>query len=355
MEKKRLLSLDVLRGMTVAGMILVNDGYGDTFATLKHSAWNGMTPCDLVFPFFLWIMGISTYLSLRKYQFHFSPAVGRKILKRTVLIFLIGLAINWLSIALNGDLGWSHLRIMAVMQRIALCYGVVSLLALFVNHKYVPHICCGLLIAYAAILLMGNGYAEDGTNIAARIDQALLGYDHLYHKSPVDPEGLLGTIAAIAHTLIGFWCARAMMLSKTTHEKVMRFLLIGAILVICGYLLSFGLPLNKRIWSPSYVLMTCGLASLLQGILMFSIDIQGHQKWTLPFLIFGVNPLFLYVLSEAMAIVFGQYGINESIYAVIHAMISNTYWASLCFALTYVLICGAVGWWLYKRNIYIKI
>ena len=164
--------------------------------------------------------------------------MGRKILKRTVLIFLIGLAINWLSIALNGDLGWSHLRIMAVMQRIALCYGVVSLLALFVNHKYVPHICCGLLIAYAAILLMGNGYAEDGTNIAARIDQALLGYDHLYHKSPVDPEGLLGTIAAIAHTLIGFWCARAMMLSKTTHEKVMRFLLIGAILVICGYLLS---------------------------------------------------------------------------------------------------------------------
>ena len=354
-NNKRLLSLDVLRGMTVAGMILVNDGYGDTFATLKHSVWNGMTPCDLVFPFFLWIMGISTYLSLRKYQFRWSAAVGRKILKRTVLIFLIGLGINWLANALGGDFGWSHLRIMAVMQRIALCYCAVSLLALFVDHKYMLPLSLVLLAVYGVILLVGNGYAQDASNIAARIDNSLLGFDHLYHKSPVDPEGLLGTLSAIAHTMIGFWCARAMMKSKSTHEKVMSFLLAGALMVIGGYLLSYGLPLNKRIWSPSYVLMTCGLASLLQGLLMYSIDIQGHKRWTVPFLVFGVNPLFLYVLSEVMAIVFGQYGINDAIYAGIHAVIANTYWASLAFALTYVAICGLVGWWLYKRNIYIKI
>lgn len=354
-NNKRLVSLDVLRGITVAGMILVNDGYGDTFATLQHSKWNGMTPCDLVFPFFLFIMGISTYLSLRKYQFQWSAAAARKILKRTIVIFTIGLGINWLAIALGGDWGWSHLRIMGVMQRIAICYGVVSLLALSMNHKYTLHVCFGLLVVYTIILLTGNGYAYDATNIAARIDDAVLGYDHLYHKSPVDPEGLLGTISAIAHTLIGFWCGRAMMKAKTTNERVLRFLLAGGILVIGGWLLSFGLPLNKRIWSPSYVLMTCGLASLLQGILMYVIDIQGYQRWSTFFMVFGVNPLFLYVLSEVMAIVFGQYGVNDALYNMIHTVVLNTYWASLCYALTYVFICWAVGWWLYKRKVFIKI
>ena len=355
MSNKRLLSLDVLRGITVAGMILVNDGYGDTFVTLQHAKWNGMTPCDLVFPFFLFIMGISTYLSLRKYQFQWSAAAARKILKRTIVIFAIGLGINWLAIALGGDWGWSHLRIMGVMQRIAICYGVVSLLALSMNHKYTLHVCFGLLVVYTIILLTGNGYAYDATNIAARIDDAVLGYDHLYHKSPVDPEGLLGTISAIAHTLIGFWCGRAMMKAKTTNERVLRFLFAGGILVIGGWLLSFGLPLNKRIWSPSYVLMTCGLASLLQGILMYVIDIKGYQRWSTFFMVFGVNPLFLYVLSEVMAIVFGQYGVNDALYNMIHTVVLNTYWASLCYALTYVLICWAVGWWLYKRKVFIKI
>ena len=144
-SKKRLQSLDVLRGMTVAGMILVNDGYGDTFAPLQHVEWNGMTPCDLVFPFFLYIMGVSTYLSLRKYQFQFSAAAGRKILKRTLVIFLIGLALNWLSNGLDGDWGWSHLRIMGVMQRIALCYGITSVVALLINHKYMLPLALGLL------------------------------------------------------------------------------------------------------------------------------------------------------------------------------------------------------------------
>ncbi|MBQ6204320.1 MAG: DUF1624 domain-containing protein [Prevotella sp.] len=354
-ENKRLLSLDVLRGITVAGMILVNHCEGETFTPLKHSNWNGMTPCDLVFPFFLYIMGISTYLSLRKYQFKWSATVARKIAKRTILIFLIGLGINWLSNVCDGDWGWSNLRIMAVLQRIALCYCAVSLLALFVNHKYSLHIVFGLLVIYTVILLTGNGYAPDDTNIAARIDYALLGKSHLYTHTPIDPEGLLGTISAIAHTLIGFWCGRAMMKSETTNEKVMTFLLAGAVLVFGGYLLSYGLPLNKSIWSPSFVLMTCGLASLLQGILMYSIDIQKRSQWTTPFLIFGVNPLFLYVLSETMSIAFWKTGINSLLYDGIHAIVTNDCWASLCFALTNVIICGIVGWWLYKRKIFIKI
>ena len=353
--RQRLLSLDVLRGITVAGMILVNDGYGDTFAILKHSKWNGMTPCDLVFPFFLFIMGISTYLSLRKFNFQISEKVVRKISKRTIIIFGIGLFINWFGLLLNGDFGFDHLRIMAVLQRIALCYFAVSFFALLANHRYTLPVVFAILVAYGIVLLLGNGYVEDGSNIAARIDNVIFGYDHLYHKSAIDPEGLLGTLPSIAHTLIGFYCGRLMMRSKETTDKVLHFLLVGGILVIFGYLLQFGLPLNKRNWSPSYVLMTCGLCSLLQGILMYVIDIRGKKQWTMPFLVFGVNPLFLYVLSELMAIAFGHYGINDWIYAGIHAVVYNTYFASLCFALSYVLICGLVGYLLFKKNIYIKI
>ena len=338
-SKQRLISLDVLRGITVAGMILVNDGYGDTYAPLQHAEWNGMTPCDLVFPFFLFIMGISTYLSLRKFNFKWSAQVGRKILKRTLVIFFIGLFINWFDLACDGRaLDFAHLRIWAVMQRIALCYCAASLFALFVNHRYTLPTVAALLIGYAVLLLCGNGYAYDQTNILARVDLSLFGYDHLYHKSPVDPEGLLGTIPAIAHTLLGFYACKLMMESKDTAEKVMKFL-----------------PLNKRIWSPTYVLMTCGLCSMLQGILMYVIDIKGSKRWTTPFLVFGVNPLFLYVFSELLAIIFGYTGIGSLLYDGIHALIANTYNASLAYAITFTLICLLVGYPLYKRNIYIKI
>ena len=354
-ENKRLLSLDVLRGITVAGMILVNNVAGETFAPLKHSEWNGMTPCDLVFPFFLYIMGVSTFLSLRKYAFKWSPTVARKIAKRTILLFLIGLCSNWLANACGGDLGWSHLRIMGVLQRIALCYCAVSLIALFVNHKYCLHIAFGLLVVYSVILLIGNGYAPDDTNIAMQIDKALLGVNHLYTHTPIDPEGLLGTIPAIAHTLIGFWCGRAMGMKHNTSEKVMCFLLAGAILLLGGYLLSYGLPLNKTIWSPSFVLTTTGLVSLLQGIQMYFIDISHIHRWTTQFLVFGVNPLFLYVLSEALSIVCWKTGWNGMLYNGIYVMVNGSCWASLCFALTHVVVCWAVGWPLYKRKIFIKI
>lgn len=354
-EDKRLASLDVLRGITVAGMILVNNESGETFTPLAHSEWNGMTPCDLVFPFFLFMMGISTFLSLRKTGFRPSTAVLLKIAKRTTLIFLIGLAINWLANAVGGDWSLEHLRIMAVLQRIALCYCAVALMALFVNHRYCLHIAFALLAAYSVILLLCNGYATDESNIALRIDKAILGNSHLYHHSPIDPEGLLGTIAAIAHALIGFWCGRTMMQAQNASEKVNIVLLTGASLVFGGYLLSYALPLNKSIWSPSFVLLSTGLASLMLGILIYAIDVRNHQRWAIPFIIFGVNPLFLYVLSEVMAIVGWQTGTYDMLNNFIRALVTNSYWASLCFALTVVTICGAAGLWLYKRKLLIKI
>ena len=356
-KSNRLLSLDILRGITVAGMILVNNGWGESFEMLEHSKWNGMTPCDLVFPFFLFIMGISCYLSLVKSEFKPTAPVIRRVIKRTVLLFAIGLFINWFDNAIEGDfLCFGHLRIFAVMQRIALCYGIVSLFALFCNHKYTIPVIIGLLVVYAAILMLGNGYVQDASvNVLAQVDLRLFGYDHLYHHTPVDPEGLLGTISSVAHVLLGFYCGRLIRQKQTINEKVIALFVVGTVLVIGGYLLSYGLPLNKCIWSPSYVMVTCGLASLLQAFLMYLIDIQQKKDWTTFFHVFGVNALALYVSSELLAILLGNLGVSEWVFNGLHTMIPPQKWASLAYALYFVLLNFAIGYILFRKKIYIKL
>jgi len=355
----RLTSLDILRGFTVAGMILVNNGYGESFEPLQHSHWNGMTPCDLVFPFFLFIMGISCYLSLSKHQFNPTRKVVWKVAKRTVLLFLIGLFINWLHNALKGDLpGLDHLRLWAVLQRIALCYFFVSMFALFVKHRYTVPTIIVLLAGYSLLLLLGNGYSEDASaNILAQADLNLFGYDHLYHKSAVDPEGLLGTISSIAHVLIGFYCGKIIKQSESIGQTLVRLFAVGAVCVIGGYLLSFGLPLNKRIWSPSYVLASCGLAALLLALLIRAEKQQPDtvRKVCHPCLVFGMNALTLYVVSELLSILFGHFGIDTIIYDAIHSLVTAPKWASLTYALTFVAINFGIGYLLYRKKIFIKL
>ena len=399
-KSQRLLSLDVLRGLTVAGMILVNNGYGESFEMLRHSRWNGMTPCDLVFPFFLFIVGIACYLSLSKNNFTPTPQVLRRVVKRTILLFAIGLAINWFDHAIEGDLlCFGHLRIWAVMQRIALCYFFASLFALYANHRYTIPAIIFLLAAYTLLLIIGDGYAEDAsTNILAQADLQLFGYDHLYHKSPVDPEGLLGTISGVAHVLIGFYCGQLIKQNETIEQKALAVFAVGTVCVVVGYLLTYGLPLNKRIWSPSYVLVTCGLAALLQALLIkreakapLSSPERGEAPLSSPegdtnaskpcnksneapsgavggacsgavggalgraFVVFGVNALALYVASELLAILFGHFGISDAIYNVLHSVIPWDKWASLAYALTFVAINYAIGYGLWKRRIFIKL
>jgi predicted acyltransferase len=214
----------------------------------------------------------------------------------------------------------------------------------------------GLLVIYTAILVLGNGYAEDASvNILAQVDLNLFGYDHIYHKSPVDPEGLVGTISSVAHVLLGFYCGRLIRQKETIEQKVIALFVVGTVLVIGGYLLSYGLPLNKRIWSPSYVMMTCGLASLLQAFLMYVIDIQKKSGWTTFFHVFGVNALALYVSSELLAILLGNIGWSEIVYNGIHAVIAPLKWASLAYAVYFVLLNFAIGYVLYRKKIYIKL
>lgn len=380
----RLLALDILRGITIAGMILVNNpgSWGSIYTPLEHAEWNGLTPTDLVFPFFMFIMGVSTYFSLRKYEFRFSGAAIWKILRRTVVIFLIGLGIAWFGRLVRGLSGGADLweamfpfdtiRMLGVMPRLAICYGVGSLLALWLKQRGIAITITMLLIAYTVILLVGNGYEFSDRNIISIIDHKVLGEQHMYHDTvdgvtlAFDPEGLLSTLPSIAHMLIGFICGGWIVALKDNRDRINRLFILGTILTFAGLLLSYGLPINKKIWSPTFVLTTCGMASSFLGLLIWIIDIKGKKRWCRFFEVFGINPLFLYCLGAVLSILFGvpficAGGDTVSVHTLLYkimlvpACCDDTTLASLLYALIFVTINWLIGLILYKKKIYIKI
>ena len=380
---KRLLALDVLRGITIAGMIMVNNpgSWSYMYAPLQHAAWNGLTPTDLVFPFFMFIMGISTYISLKKYNFEFSPSAAIKILKRTAVIFAIGLFITWFStfcrtwnslsaeelgfFARLGQSAWTfeHIRILGVMQRLALCYGATSIIALVMKHKYIPYLIVTILVGYFLLLVTGNGFEDNDTSILAIVDRAVLGEAHLY-KANIDPEGLLSTLPSIAHVLIGFCVGQLLLGVKNISDQLLRLFLIGTILTFTGFLLSYGCPINKKIWSPTFVLATCGLASSFLALLVWIIDVKGYKGWSRFFEAFGVNPLFIYVMAGVVSILLNNIlvpyngeliSLHGVLYGNILQPLLGDYPGSLAYALLFIAFNWSVGYILYKKKIYIKI
>lgn len=384
----RLLALDIMRGITIAGMILVNNAgsWHRAYEPLRHASWNGLTPTDLVFPFFMFIMGVSTYMSLRKSGFSFNRSVVSKIVRRTIVIFLTGIALAWLSNLLYGWLAgglsfgeaataWERLRIMGVLQRLALSYGIGALLAVIVRQRLLPWLAGALIVVYAVIITMGNGYEFSEHNIIGVVDRAILGESHVYtdyafgEPMRLDPEGLLGVIPSVAHVLIGFMCGALLCGTSDRQRQLNRLFIIGAVLTFGGLLLSYGLPLNKKIWSPTFVLTTCGLASTLLALLIWIIDVRGWKRWTGFFHAFGINPLYLYVQSQVLAYVLGAVQVHTTIapegvtnlkgvlyYAVLDPISGgNAQLASLLWALLFVAINWLPGYYLQQRRIYIKI
>lgn len=388
---QRLLALDILRGITIAGMILVNNpgSWGNIYAPLAHASWNGLTPTDLVFPFFMFIMGVSTYFSLRKYNLTFSAAAISKILLRTVVIFLIGMGIAWLGLTLRGWIvndmtvldamftQFDSIRILGVMPRLALCYGIGSIIALLFHGspKAIGAVVVSFLVIYAIILLTGNGFAFADNNILAIVDRTVLGENHMYTDTidglslKFDPEGLLSTLPSIAHMLIGFMVGGMIVKVKDNTLRINNLFIIGTILTFSGFLLDFGMPINKKIWSPTFVLTTCGLAASFLGLLIWIIDIKGYKRWCRFFESFGINPLFMYVLGAVLSIILSYIRVPYA--AVESGIISLKGWlylaiwipvaggdetlASFFFAITFVLFTWIFGYILYKNKIYIKI
>jgi len=378
---KRLLALDVLRGITISGMIMVNNpgSWGFIYKPLGHASWIGLTPTDLIFPFFMFIMGISTYLSLRKYQFKLTKKSILKILRRTVVIFGIGLAMGWLSLSLRTwnllseqDLSFwqqlgiacsnfSHLRFMGVMQRLGLCYGGTAIIALTVKHKYIPAIIIVLLAGYMLILFFGNGFAYNDTNILSKIDRLVLGSNHMYKDHGIDPEGLLSTIPALAHVLLGFCVGKVLMNVNNLNDKIERLFLIGVSFTFIGFLLSYGCPISKKVWSPTFVITTCGLASSMLALLIWVIDKHEYKGKIIHFFeSFGINPLFIYVFADVVAIFAGLIlfadgrGLVSHIYSLLQPVFGD-YGGSLVYALLFVVFNWSISHLLYIKNIHVKI
>lgn len=389
MQKKRLLSLDVLRGITIAGMIMVNNpgSWGAIYAPLRHAEWDGLTPTDLVFPFFMFIMGVSMYISYSKFDFNLNKGTFIKLLRRSALLFLIGLLLNWFglicrhmsSLSQTTDYSWfqrlyesafyylQDLRILGVLQRLAIVNFCGSLILLTVKKKYIPFIVFGILLCYSVVMVLTGSLTLSETNIIAQIDNMILGSSHMYKINGMafDPEGLFSTIPCIAHVLIGVMAGSYILSTEDNKERMEQLFIFGTLIMVLGFLWHYYTPINKTLWSSSYTLVTCGLASLLLSILLWIIDVKGYTKPTRFFEAFGVNPMAIFVLGGIMSNLVSNIGITLNdgswisfkglIYNHINVPIFGDKLGSLVFALGFILVCYLIALPLYKKKIYIKI
>lgn len=383
----RLLSLDVLRGITIAGMITVNNpgSWSHIYAPLRHAAWNGLTPTDLVFPFFMFIMGVSMYLSYKKFDFKFSTKTFVKLLRRSVLLFLIGLGLNYFGLICRGfaalreaDITFGekllevfiyrleNLRILGVLQRLALVSFFGSLTILLVRPKYIPWLIGGILLFYWGLMGISGSLELNAANWAAVVDNAILGASHMYKTGGIafDPEGLLSTIPCIAHVLLGVTAGRILDSDKDNGIRIQRLFIFGTIILFIGFLMDYSFPINKNLWSSSYVLVTCGLATLLLSLLIWIIDINGKRRWSVFFESFGINPMAIFVLAGIISNLLGNIGftfaekymtLKSFIYNVCLVPCFGEIFGSLVFALLFIVMCWSIAHVLYKKKIYIKI
>jgi predicted acyltransferase len=355
--KQRLLSLDFFRGVTVAGMILVNNpgDWGHIYAPLEHSKWNGCTPTDLVFPFFLFMVGVSVTFALSKRR---DEATGQgklifHIFRRALIIFVIGLLFR----LIPSRFDFAHVRILGVLQRIAIVFFIISLLYLKTSARTRIWICAALLIGYYLIMTLvpvpGVGYAnlEPETNLGAWLDRTVMGEAHLWSQSKTwDPEGILGTLPAIGTGLLGImvgdWIRRK---DVAAADKVTWLFVAGFLSVILGLIWDGFFPINKALWTSSFVLFTAGLATMSLALCYWMIDVQGYQSFTPPFVAFGRNAITAYVLSGALPMIFG--GIPSRWFMPFLSPLN----ASLAAAITLVLLMLIPVWVMYKRNVIVKI
>ncbi len=364
---ERLSSLDALRGITIAGMILVNNpgDWNYVYAPLRHAPWHGWTPTDLIFPFFLFIVGVSLSFSLsrrREQEVSLWP-LYTKIIRRSFLIFALGILL-----ALIPRFYLTTLRIPGVLQRIALCYLFSSLLFLKVGKKGRAVVAFSLLIMYWLVMKLvpvpgyGPGVLAYHGNLCAYIDSQLLS-GHL-HKPGFDPEGILSTIPAISTTLLGTLTGDWLRSSLGKNRKMIGLFVAGLSLTFAGLAFHPFFPINKKLWTSSYVLFTAGAGLLCLGICYSLMDVIGWKRWTFPFLVFGTNAIFVYIGSSLMAKLIPLVKIpvdghpvplKTYIYSQFLVPWTGQVNGSLLYPVFLILFWMAIMVPLYKKNIYIKI
>lgn len=366
----RLLSLDTARGITIAFMILVNNN-GDwqhSYWVLKHARWNGWTPTDLVFPTFLFLVGVSIVFA---FESKLARGVARATLlghaaKRAVVLFLFGLLVN------GFPLFHLHtLRIYGVLQRIALCYLLASMLYLF-TRRLAVHVGVILAALVGYWLLMRYvpvpGYGtptvqipllDPDANWVAYVDRHLL-FGRLYEGTR-DPEGLLSTIPALATTLLGVLCGRWLRSARPLAQRFTGLLVSSLVLLLAGRLWGQFFPINKKLWTSSYVLWTAGCSLLLLALCYWAVEIRGWKRgWTWPWLVFGSNAIAAYLFSELLAPLLSTlrlhgHSLQRVIYEGSFAHVPNPEFASLLYALAFVVVCFIPIWLLYRKGIFLKV
>lgn len=399
--RERLVSLDVFRGLTVAGMLLVNDPgtWSAIYAPLRHADWHGWTPTDLIFPFFLFIVGITTQLSIgaRRARGDDAATIRRLILKRGALIFLFGLLINgfpfftWGNVPGNPDPSFlervidrlHHWRIMGVLQRIGLAYVVSALIATRARLQTQVIVTVLLLLGYWFVmtilpvpgtngtpgaLLLGSG----ATTMAGYWDRVLLDWrrfglgNHLWSGSVTwDPEGFLSTSGAICTALLGNMAGRWLAQPKPISERLNGLFAGGALGMMAGLMWNWSFPINKGLWTGSYVLFSAGVACVSLATIIWLVDLQGWRWWTKPFVIYGMNPMVAFVGSAVMARLIysilkvdlqGQtVSLQSAIYQTAFASWLEPKNASLAFALAFVAFWLLILALLHRKRIYLRV
>lgn len=368
---KRYVSLDVLRGLTVAMMIVVNNpgSWSRIYPMLRHASWDGCTPCDLVFPFFLFCVGVSMAFALARYDSLDAGAL-KKIFKRGGLLYLVGLLLTAFPFypadmdpSMSFWQNWSEwlgdLRLLGVLPRIAMCYVMASVLVLWLRSFRKLACAIGVLCAlHVGLLLLFAGpegaFTLEG-NFAAKLDLALFGEGHVYHGYgvPFDPEGLLGVLTGACTVIIGYMIGQSIR-KETSHETTVavsaRTFVISAALLLGGLALSICVPLNKPLWSVSYVFYTAGWASFVLALLIYLIDHKGWEKPFFPFKALGMNALALFVLSGLLMKIIWRYTSWDYT-----AVFGGTEFLSLVFALMYLALHLLIAVIMYKKKIFIKL
>lgn len=386
LPKNRLLSLDVFRGITIAGMILVNNpgSWSHVYAPLRHAEWHGWTPTDFIFPFFLFIVGVAIAFSFGKYlQGEPIPkSLYAKIIRRTLILFGLGLFLQVIPVNIPAGYNWfadtlAKVRIMGVLQRIAVVYFFAAMIALHFKLRGQAIWTIGLLAFYWLIMkLVPVPVIENGAvvkhigsltkdiNLAAYVDTLIL-HGHTWQVGTYfdyDPEGILSTIPAIATTLIGIFTGYWLKSGKSHNTIALGMFAAGVLGLLLGALMDYGFPINKPLWSPSYVVFMGGMALMFLAVCYYLIDIKAYTWWTKPFVIFGMNAIALYVLAGIVTrltllikVNADNVSLKQWFYQSVCVPLFGQMNGSLAFALLYILLWLGVMTILYRKSIFIKV
>lgn len=366
---QRFTAMDVLRGLTVALMIVVNMqvGPGKSYAPLLHAAWNGLTPTDVVFPTFMFVVGTALSFTLDKYATLGEAAVLRKIATRTALIFLAGYLLYWFPFFTFDASGHivlaplGHTRILGVLQRIALGYGAAALIVYYGGRVGAVAFSVVALLGYWWLMHAFGDYSLAGS-AEIKLDKLILGEAHMYHGEGVafDPEGILSTLPAIVNVLAGYLAGRFIRDRGTGRSTIVTLVLGGAVCIVLALWWNTVFPINKKIWTSSFVLCTVGIDLGVLALLICAVPHAQQRRSTYFFEVFGRNALVVYLLSEVGQKVLdlvhiGQQSLFGWLYAVGFAPWAGDKPGALLYAVVYMLGCWTVGYAMDRKGIYIRL